>query len=98
MKKSPKSKRCCGRTRRFSGALPPWRALFQQGRLDDALVEVKKSIEMAEGLRAEMNRSLAMYYSNLGTIYATKNMTDEAQAEFKHALESSRMMSSRSSI
>lgn len=34
-----------------------------------------------------MNRSLAMYYSNLGTIYATKNMTDEAQAEFKHALE-----------
>jgi superkiller protein 3 len=42
---------------------------------------------MAEGLRAEMNRSLAMYYSNLGTIYATKNMADEAQAEFKHALE-----------
>jgi superkiller protein 3 len=60
---------------------------FSKGRLDDALVEVKKSIEMAEGLRAEMNRSLAMYYSNLGTIYATKNMTDEAQAEFKHALE-----------
>ena len=42
---------------------------------------------MAEGLRAEMNRSLAMYYSNLGTIYATKTMTDEAEAEFKHALE-----------
>jgi tetratricopeptide (TPR) repeat protein len=60
---------------------------FSKGRLDDALVEVKKSIEMAEGLRAEMNRSLAMYYSNLGTIYATKNMADEAQAEFKHALE-----------
>ena len=60
---------------------------FSKGRLDDALVEVKKSIEMAEGLRAEMNRSLAMYYSNLGTIYATKNMSDEAQAEFKHALE-----------
>ena len=60
---------------------------FSKGRLDDALVEVKKSIEMAEGLRAEMNRSLAMYYSNLGTIYATKNMTDEAEAEFKHALE-----------
>jgi len=60
---------------------------FSKGRLDDALVEVKKSIEMAEGLRAEMNRSLAMYYSNLGTIYATKNMADEAQVEFKHALE-----------
>jgi superkiller protein 3 len=60
---------------------------FSKGRLDDALVEVKKSIEMAEGLRSEMNRSLAMYYSNLGTIYATKNMTDEAEAEFKHALE-----------
>src|SRR5574337_1737954 len=32
---------------------------FSKGRLDDALVEVKKSIEMAEGIRAEMNRSLA---------------------------------------
>jgi len=60
---------------------------FSKGRLDDALVEVKKSIEMAEALRTEMNRSLAMYYSNLGTIYATKNMTDEAEAEFRHALE-----------
>ena len=55
--------------------------------VDDALVEVKKSIEMAEALRAEMNRSLAMYYSNLGTIYATKNMADEAETEFKHALD-----------
>ena len=45
---------------------------FSKGRLDDALTEVRKSIEMAEGFRAEMNRSLAMYYSNLGTIYATK--------------------------
>jgi superkiller protein 3 len=60
---------------------------FSKGRLDDALVEVKKAIEMAEGLRSEMNRSLAMYYSNLGTIYATKNMNDEAEAEFKHALD-----------
>lgn len=60
---------------------------FSKGRLDDALVEVKKSIEMAEALRAEMNRSLAMYYSNLGTIYATKNMADEAETEFKHALD-----------
>ena len=60
---------------------------FSKGRLDDALTEVKKSIEMAEGLRTEMNRSLAMYYSNLGTIYATKGMIDEAEAEFKRALE-----------
>ena len=42
---------------------------------------------MAEALRAEMNRSLAMYYSNLGTIYATKNMSDEAEAEFRRALD-----------
>jgi tetratricopeptide (TPR) repeat protein len=60
---------------------------FSKGRLDDALAEVRKSIEMAEALRAEMNRSLAMYYGNLGTIYATKNMGDEAEAEFRHALE-----------
>ena len=56
---------------------------FSKGRLDDALTEVKKSIEMAEGLRAEMNRSLAMYYSNQGTIYATKSMTEDAEAQFK---------------
>lgn len=60
---------------------------FSKGRLDDALAEVKKSIEMAEGVRTEMNRSLAMYYSNLGTIYATKGMMDEAEAQFKQALE-----------
>ncbi|WP_447973375.1 tetratricopeptide repeat protein [Nitrospira sp. Kam-Ns4a] len=60
---------------------------FSKGRLDDALTEVKKSIEMAEAIRLEMNRSLAMYYSNLGTIYATKNMADEAEAQFKKALE-----------
>jgi superkiller protein 3 len=60
---------------------------FSKGRLDDALTEVKKSIEMAETLRAEMNRSLAMYYSNLGTIYATKNMVEEAEGQFKKALE-----------
>ena len=52
---------------------------FSKGRLDDASAEVKKAIEMAESLRAEMNRSLAMYYANLGTIYATKNMADEAE-------------------
>lgn len=60
---------------------------FSKGRLDDALTEVKKSIEMAEALRVEMNRSLAMYYSNLGTIYATKNMVEDAEAQFKKALE-----------
>ena len=60
---------------------------FSKGRMDDALTEVKKSIEMAEALRAEMNRSLAMYYSNLGTIYATKGMMEEAETEFKHALD-----------
>ncbi len=60
---------------------------FSKGRLDDALVEVKKSIEMAESLRTEMNRSLAMYYSNLGTIYATKSMVEEAEAEFRRALD-----------
>jgi len=60
---------------------------FSKGRMDDALTEVKKSIEMAEALRVEMNRSLAMYYSNLGTIYATKNMVEDADAQFKKALE-----------
>ena len=60
---------------------------FSKGRLDDALTEVKKSIEMAEALRAEMNRSLAMYYSNLGTIYGTKNLFDEAEAQYRKALE-----------
>ena len=28
-----------------------------------------------------------MYYSNLGTIYATKGMMDEAEAQFKKALD-----------
>ena len=60
---------------------------FNKGRLDEALAEVKKSIEMAEGLRVEMDRSLAMYYSNLGTIYGTKAMLDEAIDQFKRALE-----------
>ena len=60
---------------------------FNKGRMDEALSEVKKSIEMAEGLRVEMDRSLAMYYSNLGTIYGTKGMLDDAIAQFKRALE-----------
>ena len=60
---------------------------FSKGRLDDALVEVKKSVEMAEVLREEMNRSLAMYYSNLGTIYATKNIVEDAETQFHKALE-----------
>src|SRR5215208_7157414 len=60
---------------------------FSKGRLDDALAEVKKSIEMAESLRSEMNRSLAMYYSYLSTTSATKSMSDEAEAEFRRALD-----------
>lgn len=60
---------------------------FNKGRLDEALTEVKKSIEMAEGLKVEMDRSLAMYYSNLGTIYGTKGMTDDASSQFERALE-----------
>ena len=60
---------------------------FNKGRLDEALTEVKKSIEMAEGLRVEMDRSLAMYYSNLGTIYGTKSMLDEAIDQFQRSLE-----------
>ena len=35
-----------------------------------------------------MDRSLAMYYSNLGTIYGTKGMAeDAASTQFKRALE-----------
>lgn len=60
---------------------------FNKGRLDEALTEVKKSIEMAEGLKVEMDRSLAMYYSNLGTIYGTKGMADDASSQFERALE-----------
>lgn len=60
---------------------------FGKGRMDEALTEVKKAIEMAEGLRIEMDRSLAMYYSNLGTIYGTKGMMDDARPQFERALE-----------
>ncbi len=60
---------------------------FNKGRLDEALTEVKKSIEMAEALKVEMDRSLAMYYSNLGTIYGTKGMNDDASGQFLRALE-----------
>lgn len=60
---------------------------FGKGKFDEALVEVKKAIEMAEGLRTEMDRSLAMYYSNLGTIYGTKAMMDDARPQFERALE-----------
>ena len=60
---------------------------FGKGKLEEALTEVKKAIEMAEGLRTEMDRSLAMYYSNLGTIYGTKGMMDDASPQFERALE-----------
>ena len=50
--------------------------------------EVKKSIEMAEGLRTEMNRSLAMYYSNLGHhLCDQRHDRTKREAEFKHALD-----------
>ncbi len=60
---------------------------FGKGKFDEALAEVKKAIEMAEGLRMEMDRSLAMYYSNLGTIYGTKAMMEDARPQFERALE-----------
>ena len=60
---------------------------FSKGRMDDALVEVKKSIEMAEGLRTEMNRSLAMYYSNLGTEVTDYNTIDVAIQCYLRSLE-----------
>ena len=63
---------------------------FGKGRMDEALTEVKKAIEMAEGLRVEMDRSLAMYYSNLGTIYGPKGMMDDACPQFERALELNR--------
>lgn len=63
---------------------------FGKGKMDEALTEVKKAIEMAEGLRAEMESSLAMYYSNLGTIYGTKGMMDDARPQFERALELNR--------
>ena len=49
---------------------------FAKGMLDEAYANVLKAIEIAEGLRAQMAESLAMYYANLGTILATQSKLD----------------------
>jgi tetratricopeptide (TPR) repeat protein len=59
---------------------------FAKGMLDEAYTNVSKAIEIAEGLRAQMAESLAMYYANLGTILATQGKLDEAMEQFRKAL------------
>jgi tetratricopeptide (TPR) repeat protein len=59
---------------------------FAKGMLDEAYANVSKAIEIAEGLRAQMAESLAMYYANLGTILATQGKLDEAMEQFRKAL------------
>lgn len=59
---------------------------FAKGMLDEAYANVSKAIEIAEGLRAQMAESLAMYYANLGTILATQGKLDEAKEQYKRAL------------
>ena len=59
---------------------------FAKGMLDEAYANVLKAIEIAEGLRAQMAESLAMYYANLGTILATQSKLDEAMEQFRKAL------------
>jgi tetratricopeptide (TPR) repeat protein len=59
---------------------------FAKGMLDEAYANVLKAIEIAEGLRAQMAESLAMYYANLGTILATQSKLDEAMQQFRRAL------------
>ena len=59
---------------------------FAKGMLDEAYTNVLKAIEIAEGLRAQMAESLAMYYANLGTILATQNKLDEAMEQYRKAL------------
>ena len=59
---------------------------FAKGMLDEAYANVSKAIEIAEGLRAQMAESLAMYYANLGTILATQGKLDEAMERFRKAL------------
>ena len=59
---------------------------FAKGMLDEAYTNVLKAIEIAEGLRAQMAESLAMYYANLGTILATQSKLDEAMQQFRRAL------------
>jgi len=59
---------------------------FAKGMLDEAYTNVLKAIEIAEGLRAQMAESLAMYYANLGTILATQSKLDEAMEQYRKAL------------
>jgi len=59
---------------------------FAKGMLDEAYENVKKAIEIAEVLRAQMAESLAMYYANLGTILATQSKLDEAMEQYRKAL------------
>jgi len=59
---------------------------FAKGMLDEAYANVSKAIEIAEGVRAQMAESLAMYYANLGTILATQGKLDEAMEQFRKAL------------
>ena len=59
---------------------------FAKGMLDEAYANVSKAIGIAEGLRAQMAESLAMYYANLGTILATQGKLDEAMEQFRKAL------------
>lgn len=60
---------------------------FAKGMLEEAETTVSKAIETAENIRVQMNQSLAMYYSNLGTIQATRSKLEEAMGQFKKALE-----------
>jgi superkiller protein 3 len=59
---------------------------FAKGMLDEAYANVSKAIGIAEGLRAQMAESLAMYYANLGTILATQSKLDEAMEQYRKAL------------
>jgi tetratricopeptide (TPR) repeat protein len=59
---------------------------FAKGMLDEAHANVSKAIQIAEGLRAQMAESLAMYYASLGTILATQGKLDEAKEQYRNAL------------
>jgi superkiller protein 3 len=60
---------------------------FAKGMLEEAETTVSKAIETAENIRTQMAQSLAMYYSNLGTIQATRSKLEDAMGQFKKALE-----------
>jgi superkiller protein 3 len=60
---------------------------FAKGMLEEAETTVSKAIETAENIRTQMAQSLAMYYSNLGTIQATRSKLEDAMGQFRKALE-----------